>query len=251
MAIEIFLSGLASGELLTVKNFAIGLRQIRKPVGIEAVLVALGALQQLPWDESTVSVRDQLFLFFGIETGEDFGYCPKTSGAVKQDVLGRISDWIQQNYPREFNKFKRGRSEQLRGFSERMETINWEQEDITRGEKVYQTLQCGRCHDTGSRLGPRLEGLRKRFSRNDLIRAIVFPSEQVPERYRALSIETVDGNFYSGAKIYESVDGITLRESNGKTVRVNRDQIEFTTNSNRSLMPDGLLDEVSDSDGRI
>ena len=95
-------------------------------------------------------------------------------------------------------------------------------------------------------LGPRLEGLGKRFSRDDLFRAIVYPSEQVPQRYRAVAIETVDGQFFQGAMVYESVDGITLQQTDGKTVRINRDQIELQTHSSTSLMPEGLLDQATD-----
>ena len=97
-------------------------------------------------------------------------------------------------------------------------------------------------------MGPRLEGLSKRFGRDDVFRAIVNPNEQVPDRYRAIFVESVDGKFYRGSVVYESVDGITLQESNGTTVRINREDIESRTKSVKSLMPEGLMDGSTDQD---
>lgn len=65
---------------------------------------------------------------------------------------------------------------------------------------------------------------------------------------RAVAIETVDGQYIQGAVVYESVDGITLQQTDGKTRRINRDQIEFQTRSNKSLMPEGLLDQATPLD---
>ena len=104
-----------------------------------------------------------------------------------------------------------------------------------------------KCHDGGSQLGPRLEGVTKRFTREDLFRSIVNPSEQIPDRYRAIIVETTDGFYYRGTIIYESVDGITLQDLDGKTIRINQSQIESRTTSEKSLMPDGLLEELKPS----
>ena len=90
------------------------------------------------------------------------------------------------------------------------------------GKIVFEEMQCAKCHDQGSRLGPQLEGITKRFSRRDLFRSIVSPDEQVPHRYRALIVETTDGLVFKGTVVYESVDGITLLTGNGETVRINR-----------------------------
>lgn len=243
---DLFIAGLSSAELLTVKNSAIGLRRIQEPVGAGAMLAALRTLQRMTWDKSTVSVRDQLMMFLESETRQDFGYRPKASGTPQEAVLVNASNWIQTHYPNEFAEYQNKYEPGKRGLVDRLASVDWNQGDSTRGAKVYQALQCARCHDAGSRLGPRLEGLGKRFSRDDLFRAIVYPSEQVPQRYRAVAIETVEGQFFQGAMVYESVDGITLQQTDGKTVRINRDQIELQTHSSKSLMPEGLLDQATD-----
>ena len=245
---DLFLAGLASSDVLTIKNSAIGLRRTSQPVGVDAIMAASNALQQIGWDKSTVSARDQLVMFLENETKQKFGYLPKISERVQVDVLKRVSKWIEANYPNEFLANEQRQISKHRGFEERIAAVDWSQGDLKRGATVYKNLQCARCHDSGSRLGPRLEGLGKRFSRDDLFRAIIHPDEQVPERYRAVAIETVDGQYIRGAMVYESVDGITIQQTNGKTRRVNRDQIEFQTRSTKSLMPNGLLDQATDVD---
>lgn len=48
--------------------------------------------------------------------------------------------------------------------------------------------------------------------------------------------------------VYESVDGITLQEIGGNTVRINTNDIESRAVSEKSLMPEGLLNESTDQD---
>ena len=74
----------------------------------------------------------------------------------------------------------------------------------------------------------------------------VSPDEQVPKRYRALIVETIDGQVFKGTVVYESVDGITMLTGNGETVRINRQDMEQRRMSAKSLMPAGLLDTADD-----
>lgn len=245
---DLFVAGLASADVLTIKNSSIGLRRTAQPVGIGAVLAASNALHRISWDKSTVSARDQLVMFLENETRQTFGYKYKASGTVQTAALNRVTEWAETNYPSEFLKNEKSQGLKNRGFAERLGSVDWGQGDAERGAILYKNLQCARCHDAGNRLGPRLEGLGKRFSRDDLFQAIIYPNEQVPERYRAVAIETVDGQYIQGAVVYESVDGITLQQTDGKTRRINRDQIEFQTRSNKSLMPEGLLDQATPLD---
>ena len=90
--------------------------------------------------------------------------------------------------------------------------------------------------------------MTRRLGRSDLLTAIVTPDAQVSDRYRTTLFETVDGQLVSGSIVYENVDGVTIREPSGQTVRLNRDQIEAKRRSQKSLMPMGLLDQASDQE---
>ncbi len=121
-------------------------------------------------------------------------------------------------------------------------TGNWE-----RGKPLFEQ-KCQTCHGGQTALGPSLSGVTKRFSREDLSIAIFEPSRQIPDRYRAVKILTVDGEIITGVVIYSAADGTTLYTPNGETVRINKEQIEEQAYSTESLMPSGLLDDRSPQD---
>lgn len=116
------------------------------------------------------------------------------------------------------------------------------------GSQLYASKQCKKCHDGNRALGPRLEGVAKRYSSNDLLKAVYDPSHTIPDRYRARIIISHDQERIVGIPIYESVDGLTLVTASGETLRVEKDEIDEIKNSSLSTMPEGLLDGLSDKD---
>ena len=70
----------------------------------------------------------------------------------------------------------------------------------------------------------------------------------IPDRYRAKQVLMSDGQVVMGLVVYESVDGITLMAADGHTKRVNVDEIEEMKSSEVSLMPEGLLQGLSDAE---
>lgn len=129
-----------------------------------------------------------------------------------------------------------------------VENVDWSQGNGRRGEQLYAALNCLRCHAKAGRLGPSLAGVTRRFSRRDLLEAIVNPSSNVNDRYRALLVETTAGRVLSGIPVYKSTDGMILEDAEGKTWQLSRDDIEQAQTSQRSLMPDGLMGKASDQD---
>ena len=119
--------------------------------------------------------------------------------------------------------------------------------DAVKGQALYQE-KCGLCHGGQSSLGPSLSGVAKRFSREDLSRAIFEPSRDISERYRAIRVLTIDDEIYSGMIVYNAADGTTLQTANGTIVRINQDSIQDKGYSTESLMPSGLLDDQSPQD---
>ena len=74
------------------------------------------------------------------------------------------------------------------------------------------------------------------------------PHENVPDRYRAVSVLTDDGQLFSGLIVYESTDGIMLALSSGEIVRIASDNIDERARSSKSLMPAGLLEGIGDQE---
>jgi putative heme-binding domain-containing protein len=97
-------------------------------------------------------------------------------------------------------------------------------------------------------LGPDLAGATNRFSKEDLFTAIALPSRDVSTRYQTTLVQTKDGKSYSGLVIYESVDGFILRNGTGQTFRIETSQVAEKRKSPVSLMPAGLLKDLTAQD---
>jgi putative heme-binding domain-containing protein len=116
-----------------------------------------------------------------------------------------------------------------------------------RGATLFQS-KCALCHGGQSALGPSLSGVAKRFSSEDLARAIYDPSRDIPDRYRAVRIMTIDDEVVTGMTIYSAADGVTLQAADGSILRINQDQIQQRAFSTESIMPSGLLEDRSPQD---
>ena len=243
---EFFREGLSLPDATVVSHCAKALMRFSQQPNSQELLAAFKDLKRLGWNKQDVALRDQLVRLMQHQTGKLFDYRFNEKDSDQTDSLKRWESYLSSSFPAEFKQ--QLADDQHFDLAQRLEKIDWTSGDATKGKLLYRDLKCSQCHDGGSRLGPRLDGVAKRFSREDLFKSIVVPSGQVPDRYRATVIETVDGRFFKGTVIYESVDGVTLQDVNGNTIRVNRADIESKTLSEKSLMPEGLLDHVGPQD---
>ena len=130
----------------------------------------------------------------------------------------------------------------------RLDGIDWDSGDTVRGSQVFKTRGCGTCHGGRGAVGPDLAGAGSRYSRKDRWTAILDPSRDVPGRYRTELIITTDGRVIEGLAVYQSVDGVTLRDGQGRTWRVEADDILERSVGSNSLMPSGVMDDATDQD---
>lgn len=137
-------------------------------------------------------------------------------------------------------------SQTIQNWMLRADKISQIEADPVSGKTWFQQRQCEQCHNGVKALGPSLEGIRKRFNTEDLLRSLVDPSHTIPDRYRAKQVLTIDGNIIVGMPIYESVDGVTLMTAESEMKRINAKEIERIQDSSISLMPEGLLEGMSD-----
>ena len=129
-----------------------------------------------------------------------------------------------------------------------LDTVNWDAGDAVNGGRLFERLACARCHGGRQALGPDLKGVTKRFTRNDLFAAIVEPNRDISPRYQTTSIETRTGKVFTGLIVYESVDGVLLRDAEHKTYRIEAADMENKVQQRNSLMPAGLLKDTQPGD---
>lgn len=126
--------------------------------------------------------------------------------------------------------------------------------DKHRGKKVYAAAGCIHCHrfsTEGRLLGPDLTAAMRRYSRRDLLAAIIRPSDVIAEDYQSVQILTNEGQVITG-QITRGVDFrspilriATNPERPSFVIEVQKSAIMSRQTSKVSWMPDGLLDTFS------
>ncbi|MEZ4701025.1 MAG: DUF6807 family protein [Rhodothermales bacterium] len=118
-----------------------------------------------------------------------------------------------------------------------------------RGEAVFQRT-CGACHainGAGGAVGPDLTG-SNRTNIDYLLDNIINPSEVIQDDYRMVIVTTHDGRTYMGNLTGETERAVTLRVVGQDAVVVDRSAIQSIETSTASLMPEGLLDTLTDAE---
>lgn len=121
--------------------------------------------------------------------------------------------------------------------------------NLIRGKAAFVKAQCLACHRLGGEggaVGPDLSGLAKRFSRQDLLEAILLPSKNVSDQYQNTMIQTVDGEVHVGRLIAEDADQVTLRPDplGDASIVLPKKSIAQRKPSALSPMPEGLLNTL-------
>jgi putative membrane-bound dehydrogenase-like protein len=104
-------------------------------------------------------------------------------------------------------------------------------------------VACSQCHvvrNEGGRVGPDLTTAGTQFSRRELAESILFPSKAVREGYAAITVETKDGESFSGLLKGETAEEVQLVDSVGQLHRIPKPRISSRQSSALSLMPEGL-----------
>ena len=116
-----------------------------------------------------------------------------------------------------------------------------------RGHDLFSKAQCASCHRYGAfgdSTGPDLTSLASRFSRREIIEAVLDPAKDVPARYRTKSILTNDGLQFNGMVVDDN--GVyTVLQSDGKKIVVAATEVDQIKELETSAMPQGLLDSLS------
>jgi putative heme-binding domain-containing protein len=124
-----------------------------------------------------------------------------------------------------------------------------------KGRAIFQgPIGCANCHKAGGKggdIGPELTGVAAKYNRAALIESVLYPSRQILDGYKSTVIDTKDGESYTGFIRDENAKDLILLDAAGVRHAIAKDQISRRSESNLSLMPDGLqaglsLDDFSD-----
>lgn len=115
------------------------------------------------------------------------------------------------------------------------------------GKRLY-TESCAKCHTLfteGGQVGPDLTAY-KRDDLQTMLLHIINPSAEIREGYENHVAITADGRIVSGLLVDQDQRVVILRGHDGQDIVLDREEIDELAPQRRSLMPDGLLNGLTD-----
>jgi putative heme-binding domain-containing protein len=126
--------------------------------------------------------------------------------------------------------------------------------DFANGRRLFAETKCFACHRfafEGGAAGPDLTGVSGRFNARDLLENLIEPSKTISDQYGAVVILTTDGETVTGRIVNHSGDGIMVMTDmlnpDGQKV-VDAKRVEKVVTSKTSMMPNGLLDSLTEAE---
>jgi putative heme-binding domain-containing protein len=122
--------------------------------------------------------------------------------------------------------------------------------DAERGKVVFWTkeTQCQTCHkigDQGILLGPDLSHIGKDRTRLELLESLLEPSRRIEPQYVAYLATTTGGKQAQGLLVKKDASEVVLRDAKNEEVRFKAAEVESLVPARQSLMPDGLLRDLT------
>ncbi|MEJ0033592.1 MAG: HEAT repeat domain-containing protein [Bacteroidota bacterium] len=115
--------------------------------------------------------------------------------------------------------------------------------DVRQGARIFyenQAAQCVRCHaigDYGGNAGPRLNGVAKRISREQILEALVNPSARLAPGFGTVKLELKNGKTVSGILQGEDKKSIVVKVGDKPDTTVAKTEVVNRTNATSSMPP--------------
>jgi putative heme-binding domain-containing protein len=146
-------------------------------------------------------------------------------------VRSFVKEWKMADLLPELDKVSNGRS-------------------FARGRQAFLDAQCLACHrfgNEGGAVGPELTAASSKYSRRDILEAIIEPSKVVSEQYQNALLTLKDGDRVIGRVLDDKADRLVLEtEPLGQTRKeVLKNDIQKREPSTISPMPEGLVNVLT------
>ena len=139
-------------------------------------------------------------------------------------------------------------TEQMKSDIRRMtDLLNRRFGDPYAGQKLFG-VHCCKCHilfDRGGQIGPNLTTYARTDVAN-MVLNVVNPSATIREGFENYLVVTEDGLVMSGLIVDRDPQVVVLRTADGATATIPRAEIDTLRVQSQSLMPTGLLNELTD-----
>ena len=113
--------------------------------------------------------------------------------------------------------------------------------DAARGATQYaaRCIACHRANGQGIQVGPDLVTVKTK-GREALLTAILEPHKEVAPQFIAYTVNTKDGQTFTGIVTKDDASSMTLKLMGGAEMTIQRSNIKGSSSSGQSLMPEGI-----------
>jgi putative membrane-bound dehydrogenase-like protein len=121
--------------------------------------------------------------------------------------------------------------------------------DAARGRAVFEK-RCSTCHRVsglGTQLAPDISDSRERTPLQ-LLTDILQPNRAIDSNYFSYTAITTDGRVHTGLLSAETSTSVTLKQQEGKSETLRRDEIDELRSDGVSFMPEGLEKDIPPQD---
>ena len=120
--------------------------------------------------------------------------------------------------------------------------------DQSKGRAQFKKI-CANCHQLygdGAKIGPELTGSQRK-NLEYLVQNLVDPNALVGKDYQMSVILTTEGRTLSGIVTEENEKTVTIQTQTDRVI-LSRDDIEEQKKQSISMMPEGMLDKLSEEE---
>jgi putative heme-binding domain-containing protein len=175
--------------------------------------------------------------------------------AVREQNLVFWKEWFQEQFKRAPISAAPGGKEHTDEEMHRLILASrMDAGNAARGAHVYERLQCHTCHGGGVNpgregriFGPDLAGVARRLNRQELADALVYPSRQVPDRFKAFAMILKDATELTGFITEQNAAAVTFVERD-QVRTIPRKEIESLSPQRTSLMPEKLVNRLTEEE---
>ncbi len=119
-----------------------------------------------------------------------------------------------------------------------------------RGAEVFglETANCKKCHmlnGVGGEIGPDLSEIGAKLSKRAMFESILYPSAGISHNYENHAISTLGGEVITGLLISETDSQLQIKNAEGQTRTIVKDEIDEREVLSVSLMPAGVHEDLS------
>ncbi len=180
-------------------------------------------------------------------TGKDFS----SHGSVEEQ-LESWQRWFRSSYPNHADpslpKEEESSKWTMELLTEYLDGVKGKFGSKENGVLAWNKANCASCHrfaGKGSSIGPDLSSVSKRFTRQETLESILFPSHVISDQYSSQRILTTGGEILVGLVSKQSDGVLRVLRSDLTQVTVLEEDVEEISTSKTSMMPSNLLEPLS------